>query len=159
MYKFQLSSLMLHCVVWFSLSFCSDSDGQITAILDQKNYVEELNRHLRFVRMTVSPFTRFTVFELVNNMIFLFVFSASVNNLQAKVDALEKSNTKLTEEVRVMQRSTNKAFNKHFYFMMLSAVCFSAQLLVLFVYVYLYFFLSSQWQITGSSLYRKMWKE
>uniref|UniRef100_A0A7N8YQH5 RUN and FYVE domain containing 3 n=1 Tax=Mastacembelus armatus TaxID=205130 RepID=A0A7N8YQH5_9TELE len=48
-------------------------DGQITAILDQKNYVEELNRHL----------------------------SASVNNLQAKVDALEKSNTKLTEELAV----------------------------------------------------------
>uniref|UniRef100_A0AAY4CNW4 RUN domain-containing protein n=1 Tax=Denticeps clupeoides TaxID=299321 RepID=A0AAY4CNW4_9TELE len=48
-----------------------EGDGQITAILDQKNYVEELNRHL----------------------------SASVNNLQAKVDALEKSNTKLTEEV------------------------------------------------------------
>uniref|UniRef100_A0A672J3G4 RUN domain-containing protein n=1 Tax=Salarias fasciatus TaxID=181472 RepID=A0A672J3G4_SALFA len=49
------------------------TDGQITAILDQKNYVEELNRHL----------------------------SASVNNLQAKVDALEKSNTKLTEELAV----------------------------------------------------------
>ncbi|CAG5925661.1 unnamed protein product, partial [Menidia menidia] len=49
----------------------AEGDGQITAILDQKNYVEELNRHL----------------------------SASVNNLQAKVDALEKSNTKLTEEV------------------------------------------------------------
>uniref|UniRef100_A0A8B9JZ70 RUN domain-containing protein n=1 Tax=Astyanax mexicanus TaxID=7994 RepID=A0A8B9JZ70_ASTMX len=49
----------------------TEGDGQITAILDQKNYVEELNRHL----------------------------SASVNNLQAKVDALEKSNTKLTEEV------------------------------------------------------------
>ncbi|KAF7252449.1 Protein RUFY3 [Varanus komodoensis] len=48
-------------------------DGQITAILDQKNYVEELNRHL----------------------------SATVNNLQAKVDALEKSNTKLTEELAV----------------------------------------------------------
>ncbi|XP_026176864.1 protein RUFY3 isoform X2 [Mastacembelus armatus] len=51
----------------------AEGDGQITAILDQKNYVEELNRHL----------------------------SASVNNLQAKVDALEKSNTKLTEELAV----------------------------------------------------------
>ncbi|KAF7648981.1 hypothetical protein LDENG_00149210 [Lucifuga dentata] len=51
----------------------TEGDGQITAILDQKNYVEELNRHL----------------------------SASVNNLQAKVDALEKSNTKLTEELAV----------------------------------------------------------
>ncbi|KFP81255.1 Protein RUFY3 [Acanthisitta chloris] len=52
----------------------TEGDGQITAILDQKNYVEELNRHL----------------------------SATVNNLQAKVDALEKSNTKLTEEVSAM---------------------------------------------------------
>uniref|UniRef100_A0ABM5GKI5 Protein RUFY3 isoform X3 n=1 Tax=Pogona vitticeps TaxID=103695 RepID=A0ABM5GKI5_9SAUR len=51
----------------------SEGDGHITAILDQKNYVEELNRHL----------------------------SATVNNLQAKVDALEKSNTKLTEELAV----------------------------------------------------------
>ncbi|XP_075716845.1 protein RUFY3 isoform X5 [Rhinoderma darwinii] len=51
----------------------SDEDVQITAILDQKNYVEELNRQL----------------------------SATVNNLQTKVDALEKSNTKLTEELAV----------------------------------------------------------
>nr|XP_028704356.1 protein RUFY3 isoform X4 [Macaca mulatta] len=51
----------------------TEGDGQITAILDQKNYVEELNRHL----------------------------NATVNNLQAKVDALEKSNTKLTEELAV----------------------------------------------------------
>lgn len=29
--------------------------------------------------------------------------SATVNNLQAKVDALEKSNTKLTEEVSVLE--------------------------------------------------------
>uniref|UniRef100_A0A8D1P5I5 RUN and FYVE domain containing 3 n=1 Tax=Sus scrofa TaxID=9823 RepID=A0A8D1P5I5_PIG len=51
----------------------SEGDGQITAILDQKNYVEELNRQA----------------------------DATVNNLQAKVDALEKSNTKLTEELAV----------------------------------------------------------
>ncbi|XP_030046498.1 protein RUFY3 isoform X2 [Microcaecilia unicolor] len=56
-----------------SISKCSEGDGQITAILDQKNYVEELNRQL----------------------------SATVNNLQAKVDAFEKSNTKLTEELAV----------------------------------------------------------
>uniref|UniRef100_A0A8D0GPV1 RUN and FYVE domain containing 3 n=1 Tax=Sphenodon punctatus TaxID=8508 RepID=A0A8D0GPV1_SPHPU len=59
-------------LIWYLLCPIS-RDGQITAILDQKNYVEELNRHL----------------------------SATVNNLQAKVDALEKSNTKLTEEVGV----------------------------------------------------------
>ncbi|XP_069868808.1 protein RUFY3 isoform X6 [Dipodomys merriami] len=51
----------------------SEGDGQITAILDQKNYVEELNRHL----------------------------NATVNNLQTKVDTLEKANTKLTEELAV----------------------------------------------------------
>ncbi|XP_069092957.1 protein RUFY3 isoform X4 [Pleurodeles waltl] len=56
-----------------SIAKGSEGDGQITAILDQKNYVEELNRQL----------------------------SATVNNLQAKVDALEKSNTKLTEELAV----------------------------------------------------------
>lgn len=33
-----------------------------------------------------------------------FLFnSATVNNLQAKVDALEKSNTKLTEEVSITE--------------------------------------------------------
>lgn len=36
----------------FISSLCFLSDGQITAILDQKNYVEELNRHLRFVSRT-----------------------------------------------------------------------------------------------------------
>ncbi|KAM6166341.1 LOW QUALITY PROTEIN: protein RUFY3-like [Erethizon dorsatum] len=54
----------------------SEGDGQITAILGQKNYVEEFNRHL----------------------------NATVNKLQAKVDALEKSNTKLTEELAVANR-------------------------------------------------------
>ncbi|KFP86997.1 Protein RUFY3, partial [Apaloderma vittatum] len=64
----------------------SEGDGQITAILDQKNYVEELNRHLR-----------------QDIIYFFFVVCATVNNLQAKVDALEKSNTKLTEEVSVIE--------------------------------------------------------
>lgn len=34
---------------------------------------------------------------------FFCLNSATVNNLQAKVDALEKSNTKLTEEVSVWE--------------------------------------------------------
>lgn len=34
---------------------------------------------------------------------FFSLDSATVNNLQAKVDALEKSNTKLTEEVSVLE--------------------------------------------------------
>ncbi|GAB1289815.1 Protein RUFY3 [Apodemus speciosus] len=62
----------------------SEGDGQITAILDQKNYVEELNRHL----------------------------NATVNNLQAKVDALEKSNTKLTEELAVANNRWNELKKK-----------------------------------------------
>uniref|UniRef100_A0A8C9ZAY1 RUN and FYVE domain containing 3 n=1 Tax=Sander lucioperca TaxID=283035 RepID=A0A8C9ZAY1_SANLU len=94
----------------------AEGDGQITAILDQKNYVEELNRHL----------------------------SASVNNLQAKVDALEKSNTKLTEEVRVVH---SQNFNTAAGFSRLQKCLpdFCPH--------------SSQWRITGSSLYKKMWRE
>lgn len=43
----------------------------MTAILDQKHYIEELNRHL----------------------------SGTVTDLQAKMDSLEKTNNKLVEEV------------------------------------------------------------
>ncbi|XP_018106044.1 RUN and FYVE domain containing 1 L homeolog isoform X2 [Xenopus laevis] len=44
---------------------------EIVAVLDQKHYVEELNRHL----------------------------SCTVGDLQAKIDSLEKTNSKLTEEL------------------------------------------------------------
>lgn len=37
------------------------------------------------------------------NALFSSLNSATVNNLQAKVDALEKSNTKLTEEVSILE--------------------------------------------------------
>lgn len=50
----------------------SFSDSKMTAILDQKHYIEELNRHL----------------------------SGTVTDLQAKMDSLEKTNSKLVEEVR-----------------------------------------------------------
>lgn len=50
----------------------SSSDSKMTAILDQKHYIEELNRHL----------------------------SGTVTDLQAKMDSLEKTNSKLVEEVR-----------------------------------------------------------
>ncbi|XP_020495055.1 RUN and FYVE domain-containing protein 1 [Labrus bergylta] len=46
-------------------------DGKMTAILDQKHYIEELNRHL----------------------------SGTVTDLQAKMDSLEKTNSKLVEEL------------------------------------------------------------
>ncbi|CAM9826333.1 protein RUFY3-like [Lampetra fluviatilis] len=48
-----------------------DSGANLTAILDQKNYVEELNRNL----------------------------TLTVNNLQLKVDALEKQNARISEEL------------------------------------------------------------
>ncbi|KFP56086.1 RUN and FYVE domain-containing protein 1, partial [Cathartes aura] len=50
-------------------------DGGITAVLDQKHYVEELNRHL----------------------------SCTVADLQNKIDCLEKTNSKLQEEVCVCE--------------------------------------------------------
>ncbi|KAJ6667918.1 hypothetical protein lerEdw1_016239 [Lerista edwardsae] len=46
-------------------------DGGMTAVLDQKHYVEELNRHL----------------------------SCTVGDLQAKIECLEKTNSKLQEEL------------------------------------------------------------
>ncbi|KFQ63747.1 RUN and FYVE domain-containing protein 2, partial [Pelecanus crispus] len=65
-------------VIDFSMYLKSDDDiggkernVQIAAILDQKNYVEELNRQL----------------------------NSTVSSLHARVDSLEKSNTKLIEEV------------------------------------------------------------
>lgn len=44
----------------------------MTAILDQKHYIEELNRHL----------------------------SGTVTDLQAKMDSVERTNSKLIEEVK-----------------------------------------------------------
>uniref|UniRef100_A0A4W3JSI6 RUN and FYVE domain containing 2 n=1 Tax=Callorhinchus milii TaxID=7868 RepID=A0A4W3JSI6_CALMI len=58
-------------------SGCCERDGQIAAILDQKNYVEELNRQL----------------------------NSTVNGLQGRVDTLEKANTKLIEELAIAKNS------------------------------------------------------
>ncbi|XP_026080917.1 RUN and FYVE domain-containing protein 1-like isoform X2 [Carassius auratus] len=49
----------------------TQDDSKMTAILDQKHYIEELNRHL----------------------------SCTVTDLQAKMDSLEKTNSKLIEEL------------------------------------------------------------
>ncbi|XP_029961326.1 RUN and FYVE domain-containing protein 1 isoform X2 [Salarias fasciatus] len=49
----------------------SKDDSKMTAILDQKHYIEELNRHL----------------------------TGTVTDLQAKMDSLEKTNSKLVEEL------------------------------------------------------------
>ncbi|XP_068181232.1 RUN and FYVE domain-containing protein 1 [Antennarius striatus] len=54
-----------------SSSETQKDDSKMTAILDQKHYIEELNRHL----------------------------SGTVTDLQAKMDSLEKTNSKLVEEL------------------------------------------------------------
>uniref|UniRef100_UPI00398F24DB RUN and FYVE domain-containing protein 2 n=1 Tax=Pristiophorus japonicus TaxID=55135 RepID=UPI00398F24DB len=56
---------------------CFERDGQIAAMLDQKNYVEELNRQL----------------------------TSTVGNLQGRVDSLEKANSKLIEELAIAKNS------------------------------------------------------
>ncbi|XP_023863915.1 RUN and FYVE domain-containing protein 2 isoform X4 [Salvelinus sp. IW2-2015] len=57
-----------------------ERNGQIAAILDQKNYVEELNRQL----------------------------NSSVHGLQGRVDNLEKSNSKLIEELAIAKNNIIK---------------------------------------------------
>ncbi|XP_059373585.1 RUN and FYVE domain-containing protein 2-like isoform X1 [Carassius carassius] len=57
-----------------------ERNGQISAILDQKNYVEELNRQL----------------------------NSSVQGLQGRVESLEKSNSKLIEELAIAKNNIIK---------------------------------------------------
>ena len=63
---------LTHTQLFYSFYF---SDAKMTAILDQKHYIEELNRHL----------------------------SGTVTDLQAKMDSIEKTNCKLVEEVRLCE--------------------------------------------------------
>ncbi|XP_062435948.1 RUN and FYVE domain-containing protein 2 isoform X4 [Rhea pennata] len=79
-------------VIDFSMYLKSDDEiggkernVQIAAILDQKNYVEELNRQL----------------------------NSTVNSLHARVDSLEKSNTKLIEEVTKVDVEAELQTYKH----------------------------------------------
>ncbi|CAL8243487.1 unnamed protein product [Lota lota] len=75
-------------VIDFSMYLKNDIDdfrseernSQIASILDQKNYVEELNRQL----------------------------NSTVNGLQGRVDSLEKSNTKLIEELAIAKNNIIK---------------------------------------------------
>uniref|UniRef100_A0A7M4EFZ7 RUN and FYVE domain containing 2 n=1 Tax=Crocodylus porosus TaxID=8502 RepID=A0A7M4EFZ7_CROPO len=74
-------------VIDFSMYLKNDDDVgskernvQISAILDQKNYVEELNRQL----------------------------NSTVSSLHARVDSLEKSNTKLIEELAIAKNNIIK---------------------------------------------------
>lgn len=81
----------------------------------------------------------------------LCVYSASVNNLQAKVDVLEKSNTKLTEEVRFAPNK-HECLKKPF---CLAALCTRR----LLFYMFTVCLCSLQWQTTESSLYKRTWRE
>uniref|UniRef100_A0A8C5C0C9 RUN and FYVE domain containing 2 n=1 Tax=Gadus morhua TaxID=8049 RepID=A0A8C5C0C9_GADMO len=67
-------------VIDFSMYLKNDIDDYRTSILDQKNYVEELNRQL----------------------------NSTVNGLQGRVDNLEKSNTKLIEELAIAKNNIIK---------------------------------------------------
>uniref|UniRef100_A0A8C7Y332 RUN and FYVE domain containing 2 n=2 Tax=Oryzias sinensis TaxID=183150 RepID=A0A8C7Y332_9TELE len=65
-------------VIDFSMYLKNDIDDYRTSILDQKNYVEELNRH------------------------------STVHGLQGRVDSLEKSNSKLIEELAIAKNNIIK---------------------------------------------------
>lgn len=72
----------MHTQEFYSFSY---SDAKMTAILDQKHYIEELNRHL----------------------------SGTVTDLQAKMDSIEKTNSKLVEEVRLCELLCDCACTLH----------------------------------------------
>uniref|UniRef100_A0A4W6FYR1 RUN and FYVE domain containing 2 n=1 Tax=Lates calcarifer TaxID=8187 RepID=A0A4W6FYR1_LATCA len=64
----------------FYVCFHGNRNSQIASILDQKNYVEELNRQL----------------------------NSTVHGLQGRVDSLEKSNSKLIEELAIAKNNIIK---------------------------------------------------
>uniref|UniRef100_A0A8C9XN31 RUN and FYVE domain containing 2 n=1 Tax=Sander lucioperca TaxID=283035 RepID=A0A8C9XN31_SANLU len=64
----------------FYICFRCNRNSQIASILDQKNYVEELNRQL----------------------------NSTVHGLQGRVDSLEKSNSKLIEELAIAKNNIIK---------------------------------------------------
>uniref|UniRef100_A0A8C6KMX3 RUN and FYVE domain containing 2 n=1 Tax=Nothobranchius furzeri TaxID=105023 RepID=A0A8C6KMX3_NOTFU len=67
-------------LIFFFYCFHDNRNSQIASILDQKNYVEELNRQL----------------------------NSTVHGLQSRVDSLEKSNSKLIEELAIAKNNIIK---------------------------------------------------
>lgn len=78
--------------------------GNMTAVLDQKNYIEELNRHLKYV------FRELSIQSFWNNWIYkenieIFVSSATVGNLQSKVEGLTTTNALMKEDLAIARNS------------------------------------------------------
>uniref|UniRef100_A0AAR2M453 RUN and FYVE domain containing 2 n=1 Tax=Pygocentrus nattereri TaxID=42514 RepID=A0AAR2M453_PYGNA len=81
LYSFQnIICVVPHKSNYILLKCSLNRNGQIAAILDQKNYVEELNRQL----------------------------NSTVQGLQGRVDSLEKSNSKLIEELAIAKNNIIK---------------------------------------------------
>uniref|UniRef100_A0A8C9XLK5 RUN and FYVE domain containing 2 n=1 Tax=Sander lucioperca TaxID=283035 RepID=A0A8C9XLK5_SANLU len=75
-----LDSQVTTALALFYICFRCNRNSQIASILDQKNYVEELNRQL----------------------------NSTVHGLQGRVDSLEKSNSKLIEELAIAKNNIIK---------------------------------------------------
>ncbi|XP_059706811.1 RUN and FYVE domain-containing protein 2 isoform X2 [Haemorhous mexicanus] len=108
-------------VIDFSVYLKSDDDiggkernVQIAAILDQKNYVEELNRQLNTEKLSTSTMSKMKVKEekgavtIKSSDVCVMSLSSTVSSLHARVDSLEKSNTKLIEELAIAKNNIIK---------------------------------------------------
>ncbi|XP_059706812.1 RUN and FYVE domain-containing protein 2 isoform X3 [Haemorhous mexicanus] len=109
-------------VIDFSVYLKSDDDiggkernVQIAAILDQKNYVEELNRQLNTEKLSTSTMSKMKVKEekgavtiKSSDVCVMSLSSSTVSSLHARVDSLEKSNTKLIEELAIAKNNIIK---------------------------------------------------
>lgn len=80
---------------------CPDSplgleSENMNVVLDQKNYIEELNCHLKYVFCTI---------EMYQITVMIVVFRATVANLESKVETLTTSNTLIKEELDMAKTS------------------------------------------------------
>lgn len=73
--------------------------GNMTAVLDQKNYIEELNRHLKYV-YSIKPNSTELIF-----IFYVCFFSATVGNLQSKVEGLTTTNALMKEDLAIARNS------------------------------------------------------
>lgn len=72
--------------------------GNFSAVLDQKNYIEELNRHLKYVCVCKLTKTKIHWSDL-------HIFSATVANLQSKVEGLTTTNALMKEDLAIARNS------------------------------------------------------